>query len=134
MEMLLNLTPLDLLIMAEARMALYRLHILEQPADTKTIAGLLSIWKKGSVPILAMRSDHTIPVYSYPKFFNVVVDPDYWRNKDPMFPEDTLIWYTEGSRTDSRTGSGIYGQRPNRSYCFLLGKFATGFQTEIYAI
>jgi hypothetical protein len=29
MEVLLNLTPLDLLIMAEARMALYRLHILK---------------------------------------------------------------------------------------------------------
>jgi len=33
MEMLLNLTPPDLLIMAEAKMALYRLHILKQPAD-----------------------------------------------------------------------------------------------------
>jgi len=51
-----------------------------------------------------------------------------------MFPEDVLIWYTDGSRTDSGTGSGIYGQRPNRSYCFPLGKFATVFQTEIYAI
>jgi hypothetical protein len=45
MEMLLNLTPLDLLIMAEARMALYRLHIIMQPANPKTAAGLLSIWK-----------------------------------------------------------------------------------------
>ena len=35
MEMLLNLTPLDLLIMAEARMALCRLYILKQPADLK---------------------------------------------------------------------------------------------------
>jgi len=134
MEMLLNLTPLDLLIMAEARMALYRLHILKQPADPKTAAGLLSIWKNVSDPILAMQSDHTTPVYNFPKFFNVVIDVDYWRNKDPMFPEDVLIWYTDGSRTDSGTGSGIYGQRPNRSYCFPLGKFATVFQTEIYAI
>jgi hypothetical protein len=44
METLLNLTPLDLLIMVEARMALYRLHILKQPADLNTEAGLLSIW------------------------------------------------------------------------------------------
>jgi len=42
--------------------------------------------------------------------------------------------YTDGSRTDSGTGSGIYGRRPNRSYCFPLGKFATVFPTEIYAI
>jgi len=45
-----------------------------------------------------------------------------------------LIWYTDGSRTDSGTGSCMYGQRPNRSNCFPLGKFATVFQTEVYAI
>ena len=134
MEMLLNLTTLDLLIMAEVRMALYKLYILKQPADPKTAAGLLSIWKNVSDPILDMRSDHTIPVYNYPKFFNVIIDVDYWRNKDPVFPEDALIWYTDGSRTDLGTGSGKYGLRPNRSYCFSLGKFATIFQTEIYAI
>jgi hypothetical protein len=45
MEVLLNLTPLDLLIMAEARMAFYRLHILKQPTVPKTVPGLLTIWK-----------------------------------------------------------------------------------------
>ena len=41
-EILLNLTPLDLVILAEVRMALYRLHTLKQPADPKAEAGLLS--------------------------------------------------------------------------------------------
>jgi len=45
-EVLLDLTPLDLLIMAEARMAFYRLQILKQPAVPKSAAGLLSILKK----------------------------------------------------------------------------------------
>jgi hypothetical protein len=45
MEVLLNLTPLDLLVMAEVRMALYRLPILKQPTVPKTVSGLLSIWK-----------------------------------------------------------------------------------------
>jgi len=40
MEVLLNLTPLNLLMMAEARMALYRLHILKQPADLKNRNGV----------------------------------------------------------------------------------------------
>jgi hypothetical protein len=134
MEMLLNLTPLDLLIVAEARMEFYRLHILKQPADPKTETGLLSIWKHVSDPILDMRSDHIIPVYNYPKIFSVIIDMDYWRNKDPTFPEDVLIWYTDGSRTDSGTGSGICGLKPNKSYSFPLGKFASVFKTEIYAI
>ena len=121
--------------MAEARMALYRLHTLQQPANFKTPeAGLLSIRKNVGDPILDMQSDHINPIYDHSKLFKVTIDADYWRNKDPMFPEDALIWYTDGSRTDSGTGSGIQGLRPNRSYCFPLGKFATVFQTEIHAI
>jgi hypothetical protein len=51
-----------------------------------------------------------------------------------MFPEEALIWFTDGSRADSGTWSGIFGLRPNRSFSFPLGKFATVFQTKIYAI
>jgi hypothetical protein len=127
MEVLLNLTPLNLLIIAEARMALYRMHMSEQPVDLETETGLLSIWKNVSDPILDMRSDHTIPVYNYSKIFNVIIDMDYWRNKDPVLPKDALIWFTDGSRTDLETGSGVYGLKPNKSYSFSLGKFASVF-------
>jgi hypothetical protein len=127
MELLLKLTPLDPVIMAEARMALYRLHILKQPADPKTESGLLSIWKNVRGPILDMRSDYIIPVYYYSKIFTAIVDWDYWRNKDPVFPEDALIWFTDGSMINSGTESGIFGLRPNRSFSFPLGKFATVF-------
>jgi hypothetical protein len=68
MEVLLNLTPLNILIVSEARMALYRLLMFKQPADLKTETGLLSVWKNVSDPFLDMRSDHTIPVYKYSKF------------------------------------------------------------------
>jgi hypothetical protein len=81
-----------------------------------------------------MRSDHTTPIYYYSRTFNVIIDQDYWKTKDPEFPEHVLIWYTDGSRTGSGTGSGICGLRPNSSLSFSLGKFATVFQIEIYAI
>jgi hypothetical protein len=42
-EVLLNLTPLDLLIMAEARLAHHRLHIPKQPSYLKTEVGMLSV-------------------------------------------------------------------------------------------
>ena len=51
-----------------------------------------------------------------------------------MFPKDALIWFTDGSRANSGTGSGIFGIRPNRSFIFPLGKFATVFQTVVHAI
>jgi hypothetical protein len=127
MEVLLDLTPLDLLIMAEARMALYRLHILKQTATNEIVAGLLSIRKSVGNPILEMRSDYTIPVYYHSRYFNVIIDLAYWKNKNPLFPEDALIWFTDGSRADSGTGSGIFGLRPYRSLCFPLGKYATVF-------
>jgi ribonuclease HI len=120
--------------MAEARMALYRLQILKQPTVAKTVSRLLSIWKNVGDPILDMRSDYNIPVYYHSKIFRVIIDRDYWRNKDPVFPEDALIWFTDGPRANSGTGSGIFGIRPNRSFSFPLGNFATVFQTEIYAI
>ena len=59
---------------------------------------------------------------------------DYWRNKDPVFPKYALIWFTDGSRTDLGTGSGVCGLKPNKRYRFSLGKFASVFQAEIYAI
>jgi hypothetical protein len=55
MEVLLNLSPLDLLIMAEVRMALYRLHILKQLSVPKTVSGLLTIWKNVGNPLLDKR-------------------------------------------------------------------------------
>jgi hypothetical protein len=76
MEALLNLTPLDL-IMAEARMTLYRLHVPKQPAVSETETVLLSIWENVSEPIFDMRSDHTIPVYHYSRIFKVNIDGDY---------------------------------------------------------
>jgi hypothetical protein len=35
-----------------------------------------------------MRSDYTITVYNHTKIFNVIIDMDYWRNKDPELPKD----------------------------------------------
>ena len=105
-----------------------------QPADSTTAAGMLSIWKIVRDRTLDMRSDHTIPIYNYSKIYKVIIDVDYWRNKDLEFPQDVLVWFTDGSRADSGMGAGIYGIRPNRSFSFPLGKFASVFQTEIYSI
>jgi ribonuclease HI len=51
-----------------------------------------------------------------------------------VFPEDALICFTDGSKVNFGTGSRIFVLRPSRSFSFPLGKFATVFQSEIYAI
>jgi hypothetical protein len=81
-----------------------------------------------------MRADHIIPVFNHSRTFKIIIDRDYWRNVVPVVPGDSLVWFTDGSRMPSGTGSGIFGVRPNWSLSFSFGKFATVFQTEIYAI
>jgi hypothetical protein len=81
-----------------------------------------------------MRADHIIPVFNHSRNFTVIIDRDYCRKADSVVPEDSLVWFTDGSRVSSGMGSGIFGVRPNSSLGFSLGKFATLFQTEIYAI
>jgi len=45
-----------------------------------------------------------------------------------------LVWFTDGSRTAKGTGAGVYGQYVNRRLSIPLGKHATVFQVEVYAI
>ena len=69
-------------------MALYRLHILRKKTEPTAKAGLLSIWKYVSDPLLEMRVDHITPVYYHSNAFSDIIDWDHWKNKDPLFPED----------------------------------------------
>ena len=51
-----------------------------------------------SGPLLEMRADHITPVYYHSKAFIFIIDWDHWKNKDPLFPEDALIWFTDALR------------------------------------
>jgi hypothetical protein len=69
-------------------------------------------------PLLDIQSNYNTPVYHYTKNFMVILDQEFWRNKDPVFLGDALIWFSDGSRAGSGTGSGIHGIRPERSFSF----------------
>jgi len=45
-----------------------------------------------------------------------------------------LVWYTDGSTTAGGDWGGVYGQSVNRRLSIPLGKHATVFQAEVYAI
>jgi hypothetical protein len=45
-----------------------------------------------------------------------------------------LVWFTDGSRTADETGAEVYGQSADRRFSIYLGKHATVFQAEVYAI
>lgn len=43
------------------------------------------------------------------------------------------IWYTDGSKTWSGAGAGVYGQSLGTGLIISLGRYATVFQAETYA-
>jgi len=45
-----------------------------------------------------------------------------------------LVWFTDGSRTVEQTRAGVYGQSVNSRLSISLGKHATVFLAEVYAI
>ena len=45
-----------------------------------------------------------------------------------------LVWLTDLSMTAEGTRAWVYGQSANRRLSFSLGKHATVFQAEVYAI
>jgi len=45
-----------------------------------------------------------------------------------------LVWFTDGSKMKEGTRAGVYGQSVGRRLRFSLGRYATVFQAEIYAI
>jgi len=76
------------------------------------------------------------PVFNLePKYRVTLLTREEW-TRGPGTPPAVkeLIWYTDGSRTAEGTGEGVYGQSVNRRLSIPLGKHATVFQAEVYAI
>jgi hypothetical protein len=45
-----------------------------------------------------------------------------------------LIWYTDGSKTNEGTGTGVYCHGTMRKLSFSIGQYRILFQAEVYAI
>ena len=75
------------------------------------------------------------PVYNLePKYRVTMLAREDW-TRSPRTPVvKGLVWFTNGSRTAEGTGAGVYGQSVNRRLRIPLGKHATVFQAEVYAI
>jgi ribonuclease HI len=138
MEVLVGLPPLDLAIQGEARSAAHRLWSLGGWSYLHPQRGhscILTRLQK-SDPIYNMRVDFMRPVYNLePNYRVTMLAREEW-TRSPWTPPAVrgLIWYMDGSRTAEGTGAGVYGQSVNRRLSIPLGKHATVFQAEVYAI
>ena len=83
-----------------------------------------------------MRVDVVKPVFNLePKYRVTMLTREEWTRGSGAPPMvKGLVWNMERSRTAEGTGVGVYGQSVNRRLSIPLGKHATGFQAEVYAI
>jgi hypothetical protein len=95
---------------------------------------LLTLLQK-SDPIVNMGVDVMKPVFNLePKYRVTMLTREEWTRGPGTPVVKGLVCYTDGSRTAEGTGAEVYGQSVNRRLSISLGKHATVFQAEIFAI
>jgi ribonuclease HI len=83
-----------------------------------------------------MGVDVMRPAYNFePKYRVTMLTREDWTKGTEAPPTiKGHVWFTDGSRMREGTGAGIYGQSVRRRLSFSVGKYATVFQTELFAI
>lgn len=138
LEALLGLVPLHLMIEAEARRAAYRLKCGGQWTTAGGMLGhtrVLSNTAETHVT-LSMRSDRKVPSFSFnTPYTTVLPSREDWNTRGHgLLTPKGLVWFTDGSRTRDGSGAGVYGESPRVRLSFPLGRYATVFQAEVFAI
>ena len=83
--------------------------------------------------VLNMKTDTVIPRCSFAKTFTVTY-PDHseWKRRNIQSLSKGRVWYTDGCKTSSGTGGGVFGGKIR--LVFSLGAFSSVFQAEVFAI
>ncbi|KAJ8914523.1 hypothetical protein NQ315_002796 [Exocentrus adspersus] len=85
--------------------------------------------------LLEAPSDKIPLTYVFKKNYTVEIPSREVWNQDPdALVSHGLVWFTDGSKTLEGTGAGVRGVRPRVELSFPLGKHASVFQAEVFAI
>jgi hypothetical protein len=88
-----------------------------------------------SNPICNMTVDAMRPAFNFePKYRVTMSTREDWIKGTGTPVVKGLVWFTEGSKMREGTRVGVYGQSVGRRLSFSLGRYATVFQANIYAI
>jgi len=83
-----------------------------------------------------MGVDVMRPAYNFePQYRTTMLMREDWTKATRAPPAvKGLVWFTDGSKMREGNGAGVYGQSVGQRLSFSLGRYATVFQAEIYAI
>lgn len=87
-------------------------------------------------PIYGVENDVIGTPFNFEPKFRVIMLTREAQTRGPKSPPAVKgrIWYKDGSKTWSGAGAGVYGQYLGTDLIFCLGRHATVFQAEIYAL
>jgi ribonuclease HI len=134
MEAILSLPPLEIFIKEVASSSCYRL-IQQQAWNTKgNQLGYKNILSRiQSEPCLHMRSDILTKETIQNKFYCKIPTREEWAENN-LPPQNAKVCFTDGSKIDQKgSGAGVHIDK-DVNVAFPLGKYATVFQAEIWAI
>ena len=135
-EALICLPPLELVVQSEAQSAAHRLWSLGSWCYLHPNWGHNSILMQlqQSDTIFNMGVDVMRPAFNFePKYRVTMLTREDWTRGTGTSVVKGLIWFTDGSRMEGTRGE-VYGQSVGKRLSFSLGRYATVFQAEIYAI
>lgn len=129
MEAILNIPSLDLFVEEDALRSSLRLSTTKMWKENISSKRHTCILEKNvrQTPILSAVRDQIVRSYNFNTPYQV------WINGHPNTSPDLSI-FTDGSRTDSGSGAGVYCQNPSIRLSISLGVYATIFQCEITGI
>jgi len=138
-EALICLPPLELVVHSEAKSAAHHLWNLGSWSYLHPNRGYSSILMRLQQPdpIFNMGVDAMRPAaFNFePKYTVTILIREEWTKGTGTPPAvKGLVWFTDGSKMKEGTGAGVYRQSVGRRLSFSLGRYATVFQAEIYAI
>jgi ribonuclease HI len=136
LEVLTNLIPLDIQVVAEAMKTFHRLCRLGLWWNKGKIVGhrLIAGKTKGIHPMLSMGTDHCLTSFNSGGFNLTEHDQD--DRKTGTYPALELECFTDGSRNPATglSGAGVYIRDLDTEESIPLGAHASAFQSEVFAI
>src|SRR5699024_6326517 len=136
-EAVLGLEPLHIRVEFKARKTALRLQGLENFKRTgrRRHTTALSI-PGGDNSVFLSRRDRVETVFCFttPYTIRISTKEDWLTMGENLLVLRGLVWYTDGSKTDSGTGAEIYGRSPGVRISVPLGVYPSVIQAELIAI
>ena len=134
LEVLTNILPVNLFGEQEAMVTAVRLRNVNCWNESNSGHASILNLHINELPELLMHADKCVPQYVFGRNFNVIFpERNFWSNDNPLEPADINV-YTDGSKSDTSSGSGIYSENPPMNFSIPLDNYATITQAETCAI